>query len=420
MKYVCTFRHGYALGLLSGGVCSWLLFQMQASSCWVARPDMAIVHDKSSMGLDPTDINGTVARSNPKFQAQVVAGNGTLGMTSEKYLQTSENLNLQCCQARAFKDYDTLPGKWLRRGGLPPANLGHDTNEKLWLDFLVSLKHPVNCFLDIGANKGEWTKMFTTRFPKRDVYAIEAHPKIARALRDEYKGNSRVHIVNNAIGNCSGTVDIYDSTSSSGGSAKGPSTGAGIGFLSGQDAKLGSRDQYIATIPCSTVDFLVHRLTEIYKDFQSSCGKHLIVKIDVEGFDLQVLQGMTGLLKRGAIDLLQLEYNPKKFCKLTNVHSHANEEACIKAEKSGQSNNLMNSFISLLDQFGYAVFLIGPRFLPLNGRKYRPHFVESMPIGTGDVAAFRMHESEPSSPNLMKHRMKLYCSLVHCCHECLK
>src|ERR1035437_5550589 len=77
------------------------------------------------------------------------------------------------------------------------------------------------CFLDIGANCGIYTVLGCTINPNVSVVAIEPVPKICVALAHNVKQNhldSRVKILNVAVGDSNGTVSFHEADDSTMGS----------------------------------------------------------------------------------------------------------------------------------------------------------------------------------------------------------
>lgn len=151
--------------------------------------------------------------------------------------------------------------------------------------------------LDIGANVGEWTKSLLGQLPSERrlperlaVHAFEPVPSTAQILRaklEALSGGSCVTLHECALSSEPGIAEMAVFFA-----------GAGINSLhfDGKD-----------TAPQSVVKVPVTTLTE----FCSSEGlAHIhLAKCDTEGNDARVLAGATPLLRAGAIDVIQFEYN---------------------------------------------------------------------------------------------------------------
>lgn len=58
--------------------------------------------------------------------------------------------------------------------------------------------------------------------------------------------------------------------------------------------------------------FLKLHVSAVRLDSLDTQAEHLVVKIDVEGAELEVVQGMTGLLKTGQVKSVIFEKNPRE------------------------------------------------------------------------------------------------------------
>jgi len=123
------------------------------------------------------------------------------------------------------------------------------------------------CVIDIGANCGIYTVMGCTVNPAVRVVAVEPVPKVCAALARNVKQNgldSRVTVLNVALGESNGVVSFCEADDSTMGSFAGD----------GEPGKL-------IQVNCRTLDSVVEEL-KIEPDF---------LKIDVEGFEHIVLSG---------------------------------------------------------------------------------------------------------------------------------
>ena len=135
--------------------------------------------------------------------------------------------------------------------------------------------------LDIGSNEGVYA-MYLSRFASR-LYCFEPLPWLAANLKRKFSGSNNVSVINCALGNKDETAVIhipvtkemqYDSRSSL------------IGGFSGQMID-GNQVQEIKNVPVP-----VKRLDDF--DFEN-IG---FMKIDVEGFELEVLKGAAETITR--------------------------------------------------------------------------------------------------------------------------
>jgi FkbM family methyltransferase len=133
---------------------------------------------------------------------------------------------------------------------------------------------------DVGANIGQSVDEYLTHFPNAEIHTFEPVTDTFETLSSRFRNIGRVHAHKLAFGATEGTATML---------LDGPSDVFRIGEANGSPTE---------TVPISTVD--------------SFCSQHRIdrvnfLKIDVEGFDLEVLKGATQMLDRGAIDVVQVE-----------------------------------------------------------------------------------------------------------------
>jgi FkbM family methyltransferase len=144
------------------------------------------------------------------------------------------------------------------------------------------------CFIDVGANSGIYTVLGCKINPNVRVVAVEPVPKIYRALANNVTRNnldSRVTVLNAALGDSDGKVPFHEAECSTMGSLA-------VGGYQGQSGRL-------IEVQCRTLDSIVEELN-LEPDF---------IKIDVEGFEHLVLSGASRVLARFHPRIV-LEANP--------------------------------------------------------------------------------------------------------------
>jgi FkbM family methyltransferase len=138
--------------------------------------------------------------------------------------------------------------------------------------------------IDVGANRGNWTRQAVKFFPDAYYTLVEPQDDLRSYSEDLFKRGYRIQWVNCGIADKAGTLAFtlsYRDDASS--------------FVPAQDAanRDGSRQIYVA----------VKTLNEIVAS--SSTGLPDMVKIDAEGFDLKVLSGASDLLGKTDIFLVE-------------------------------------------------------------------------------------------------------------------
>lgn len=144
---------------------------------------------------------------------------------------------------------------------------------------------------DVGANHGSYTNVLRRLSPAARVHAFEPHPKTFATLQQRAAG-PLVTLVNMAVSDRSGTMQLYDFADADG-STQASLAQAAVGMFDSHTVshtvETTTIDAYMAQAGIDAIDFL---------------------KIDTEGFDINVLRGAKAALGRGAIKAIQFEFIP--------------------------------------------------------------------------------------------------------------
>ena len=147
---------------------------------------------------------------------------------------------------------------------------------------------PGDRFVDIGANFGWYTALASTIVGSRgSVFAFEPSPVAAKVITDMIAENrlSHVVLVRSAVGEASGLVHIHMPV---GDVVHSPSAFVSDPNFTPLEVPLIALDQYEPLWDGSTIK---------------------LMKIDVEGYEPNVLRGMAGLARQGLVENLFLEFN---------------------------------------------------------------------------------------------------------------
>jgi FkbM family methyltransferase len=148
----------------------------------------------------------------------------------------------------------------------------------------------IKVIFDVGANIGQAAERLSRAFPKSLVFAFEPTPMTAVLLRERASGMTGVKVIEKALGATVGTADlfIYDLTVLN---SLNPSAAYSKRF-----EKSGDKIQCEVT----TVDQFCS---------ENSIDQIDLLKIDTEGYDLEVLKGSIGVLSAGLIKFIYVEFN---------------------------------------------------------------------------------------------------------------
>ena len=181
-----------------------------------------------------------------------------------------------------INDYDgTLKMKLRRSTYLGSLIYWHGYQSRSELMVLHGLLKPNMTFVDIGANMGEFTLFAAKRLPLGSVHAFEPLPQLYTLLGDNValNGFTNVHTYNLALSDAPGRLTMYTSTDVvlHGG------LNEGLGSLYRDE----SRSEVAGEVSVSTLDDVLGQVAHID-----------VIKIDVEGAEVNVLRGGCHLLER--------------------------------------------------------------------------------------------------------------------------
>lgn len=168
---------------------------------------------------------------------------------------------------------------------------GHDPIRDLaWL--LRRRPHPV--ILDVGANDGETVSAFLRRFPRARILAFEPYAPLYQRLRRRFRHTTTVETLNVALGATPGTARLH------------LYSGHRMNSLLRLDADpanpmaAGFSERGAVNVPVATIDDVVRERRLPRVD---------ILKIDTQGYDLEVLRGATVQLAARRVGAVLLEVN---------------------------------------------------------------------------------------------------------------
>jgi FkbM family methyltransferase len=151
----------------------------------------------------------------------------------------------------------------------------------------------VQCMIDGGAHVGETALPFVDAFPNALIFSFEPTPEAFQELRRNTRGYPNIKLINACLGEKNGTAIVHVNNNSQTNSLL-------------ETAEESSRWVPAAvTMEKMTAEVPVFALDDFVPD-QINRPVDLL-KLDVQGYELKVLQGATRLLGRGAFPLVYLE-----------------------------------------------------------------------------------------------------------------
>jgi FkbM family methyltransferase len=188
----------------------------------------------------------------------------------------------------------TVLKKWLR-------NLGYDfhalplpglTLRDLEFDLSNIISDGQSIVFDVGANKGQTIELVRRALPRATIVAFEPNPQLARLLKEKYS-DVNVMVEACAVGAVEGDALLHAMENNELSSLLDLSRSQENPFSETQK----DRDVAVAVV---TVDSYVSRLGIDRMD---------LLKIDTQGFDLEVLRGAVASLDRKIIGAILVEVN---------------------------------------------------------------------------------------------------------------
>lgn len=152
------------------------------------------------------------------------------------------------------------------------------------------IKHESVIF-DVGANVGLWSDCVLKHINSPRLYLFEPIPKLFDDLQVKYKDNYSVILTNCAMNKENSIINMYYCKNNSGLSSA----------FNRKCLKENNKNEYPEKISCRAVSI-------DYFCNSNEIDKINFVKIDTEGLELFVLQGMNEMLSKRSIGCIQFEY----------------------------------------------------------------------------------------------------------------
>lgn len=168
------------------------------------------------------------------------------------------------------------------------------SGELFWVRYVLNIFKPKTIF-DIGAHKGDYTKLFHENGYAEKIYLFEPHPQTFTTLKKQISENENVMIFNIGFSNRSGSSLIFDYNKDN---AESGSSHASLYSEVITDLH-GTSNVSEVVVQLTTLDSFVK---------ENNIDRISLLKIDTEGNEYPILEGAKKLLEEGRIDLLQFEF----------------------------------------------------------------------------------------------------------------
>jgi len=203
-------------------------------------------------------------------------------------------------------------------------NLNYDfgTNGEISVITKLAKVGRITTVFDVGANRGDWTDIATKTFPGVHIHSFEIVPETVGYLRNRFGSTANIVINDVGLSDTEGRLNVYFSPERH-------EIATCVADFSetfhnyhpeARSVSVTTGDRYCAAKRIENIHFL---------------------KIDVEGFEPQVLRGFNGMLNRGRIDVVQFEYG------YVNIDTHF----------------LLKDFYDYFSQFNMTIGKIYPDFV---------------------------------------------------------
>lgn len=175
------------------------------------------------------------------------------------------------------------------------VSLGDHYNLEAHIDQVLAA-YAIDTIIDVGANKGQFGSRMRNLGFRGDIYSFEPVKEVFESLSACAAGDNRWKTYNIALGAEAGKTQMNVSASSDFSSLLAPNE---FGEARFKGIKTDRQE-----------DIAVHRLDEFLKQTVDIKDRRILLKIDAQGYDLQVFGGAAGILGNVCALLSEISFIP--------------------------------------------------------------------------------------------------------------
>ncbi|HEX6979717.1 MAG TPA: FkbM family methyltransferase [Alphaproteobacteria bacterium] len=164
------------------------------------------------------------------------------------------------------------------------------TGEEYFLRrYLSRASRPV--VFDVGANRGEYSRVVLDVCPSARIFAFEPHPVTFNALQQNL-GNTGAALCQYGLGDVNATTQFYDYRDADG---------------SSHASLYKDVIERVHGKPAICHDVLIRKLDDVVADL--GLERINLLKVDTEGHEMAVFIGGERTIRAGLVDVIQFEFN---------------------------------------------------------------------------------------------------------------
>ncbi|HZH68488.1 MAG TPA: FkbM family methyltransferase [Chitinophagales bacterium] len=160
----------------------------------------------------------------------------------------------------------------------------------------------IEVIFDVGANIGAYSKLLRSYFPKARILAFEPHPNTFSRLQENTR-EQQIQAVNIGIGAQQQLVQLFDYEGHEGSSHASLNKKV---FSEMYDTDFQSFEVNINTIDQYCLENKIEQIS--------------LLKIDVEGLEMDVLKGAKDMIEQERVKYIQFEFNSNNAYTKTNMN----------------------------------------------------------------------------------------------------